>query len=161
VRPHLAHALRLLRGAGIALSDRRAVKVQRLVSAAAVLAGRRTPTTADLWPLVYAVPTKEAQALSRDVLRDLLATSENPALAAAALEASAGPLARAQRIAQAGRIVLEARPSDEDVEAVATWRLKLEGVAREMDAGFSPEALPEPLRALRAEVAAVLAPVAA
>ncbi|WP_375755996.1 AAA family ATPase [Corallococcus exercitus] len=154
VRPHLAQALRTLRAAGIALSDRRAVKVQRLVAAAAALAGRTTPGVADLWPLVYAVPTKEAQALARDVLRDVLAASDNPALPAAALEASAGPLARAQRIAQAGHALLEARPADAD--AVAAWRLKLEGVAREMDAGFAPEALPETLRALRGAVAAVL-----
>ncbi|RKH28666.1 AAA family ATPase [Corallococcus sp. CA041A] len=155
VRPHLAQALRTLRAAGIALSDRRAVKVQRLVAAAAALAGRTTPGVADLWPLVYAVPTKEAQALARDVLRDVLSASENLALPAAALEASAGPLARAQRIAQAGHVLLESRPVDGD--AVAAWRLKLEGVAREMDAGFAPEALPETLRALRGAVAAVLA----
>jgi MoxR-like ATPase len=159
VRPHLAQALRTLRAAGIGLSDRRAVKVQRLVASAAALAGRSVPGVADLWPLVYAVPTKEAQALARDVLRDVLAQSENPALPAAALEASAGPLARAGRIAQAGQALLEARPADTDVDAVAAWRLKLEGVAREMDAGFAPEALPETLRALRSQVAAALEPV--
>ncbi|MCP3139974.1 AAA family ATPase [Pyxidicoccus xibeiensis] len=157
VRPHLAHALRTLRAAGITLSDRRAVKVQKLIASAAVLAGRRAPSTADLWPLVYAVPTKEAQALTRDVLRDLLAASENPALAAAALEASAGPLARAQRIATAGQVLLAERPLDGDTEALAAWRLKLEGVAREMDAGFAPESLPEDLKALRTQVAMVLA----
>ncbi|MCY1030380.1 AAA family ATPase [Corallococcus sp. BB11-1] len=156
VRPHLAQALRTLRSAGIGLSDRRAVKVQRLVAAAAALAGRTTPSVADLWPLIYAVPTKEAQALARDVLRDVLAASENTALPAAALEASAGPLARAQRIAQAGQVLLETRPPDEDADALTAWRLKLEGVAREMDAGFAPEALPDALRALRGEVAAVL-----
>ena len=155
-RPHLAHALRTLRAAGIGLSDRRMVKVQRLVSAAAALAGRRTPSVADLWPLIYAVPTKEAQALARDVLRDLLAHSENPALAAAALEASAGPLARAQRLVQAGREVLAGRPADADTEALASWRLKLEGVARELDAGFAPEALPADLRAVREELRAAL-----
>lgn len=160
VRPHLAHALRTLRGAGIGLSDRRMVKVQRLVAAAGALAGRASPGVADLWPLVYAVPTQAGQALAREVLRDLLAHSENPALAAAALEASAGPLARAQRIAQAGRSVLAGRPADGDVEALAAWRLKLEGVAREMDAGFAPEALPEELRGLREELRGVLAPPA-
>jgi MoxR-like ATPase len=161
VRPSLAHALRTLRAAGITLSDRRAVKVQKLIASAAVLAGRRTPSTADLWPLVYAVPTKEAQALARDVLRDMLAASENPALAAAALEASAGPRARAQRIATAGQVLLAEPPAEGDAEAVAAWRLKLEGVAREMDAGFSAEALPEELKALRAQLSLALAPVAA
>ncbi|QDE93471.1 AAA family ATPase [Myxococcus xanthus] len=157
VRPHLAHALRTLRAAGVALSDRRAVKVQKLIAAAAALAGRRTPGTADLWPLVYAVPTKEAQALARDVLRDVLAGTENPALPAAALEASAGPLARARRIASAGQALLAERPVDGNGEALAAWRLKLEGVAREMDAGFAPESLPDDLKVLRAEVAGVLA----
>jgi MoxR-like ATPase len=160
VRPYLAHALRALRSAGIGLSDRRAVKVQKLMAAAAALAGRRVPTPADLWPLVYAVPTREAQALARDVLRELLAASENPALASAALEASAGPRARAQRIATAGEVLLAERPADSDVEALAAWRLKLEGVAREMDAGFSPDALPEELRTLRARLTGALSPAA-
>jgi MoxR-like ATPase len=152
VRPHLAHALRTLRAAGIGLSDRRAVKVQRLMAAAAALAGRQTPGVADLWPLIYAVPTKEGQALAREVLRELLAATENPALAAAALEASAGPLARAQRIARAGREVLEGRPGNGDAEELSAWRLKLEGVVREMDAGFAPEALPAELQTLREEI---------
>jgi MoxR-like ATPase len=152
VRPHLAHALRTLRAAGIGLSDRRAVKVQRLIAAAAALAGRRTPGVADLWPLIYAVPTKEGQALAREVLRELLASTENPALAAAALEASAGPLARAQRIAQAGRELLAGRPVNGAAEELSAWRLKLEGVVREMDAGFAPEALPAELQALRGEI---------
>jgi MoxR-like ATPase len=152
VRPHLAHALRTLRAAGIGLSDRRAVKVQRLMAAAAALAGRQTPGVADLWPLIYAVPTKEGQALAREVLRELLAATENPALAAAALEASAGPLARAQRIARSGREVLEGRPGDSAAEELSAWRLKLEGVVREMDAGFAPEALPAELQALREEI---------
>ncbi|MBL0698841.1 AAA family ATPase [Comamonas sp. JC664] len=157
VRPHLAHALRSLRTAGVVLSDRRAVKVQKLIAAAAALAGRRTPGTADLWPLVYAVPTKEAQALARDVLRDALAGTENAALPAAALEASAGPLVRARRIANAGQQLLAERPSAGGVEALAAWRLKLEGVARELDAGFSAEVLPDDLKVLRAELASVLA----
>ncbi|HTJ85319.1 MAG TPA: AAA family ATPase, partial [Polyangiaceae bacterium] len=42
IRPRLAHAVRLLRKAGIALSDRRVVKTQSLIAAAAALAGRST-----------------------------------------------------------------------------------------------------------------------
>lgn len=157
VRPHLAQALRTLRSAGLNLSDRRMVRLQRLVAAAAALAGRKTPSMADLWPLVFAVPTKEGQALAREVLRDLLAPSENAALAAAALEASAGPLARAQRLAQAARTVLTQRPPPEPAEALAAWRLKLEGVVREMDAGFAPEALPAELQPLRKDIRDTLA----
>jgi MoxR-like ATPase len=154
VRPLLAHAIRLLRGAGVLLSDRRAVRCQRLVSAAAVLAGRPRPTDADLWPLVLAVPTREQQTIARECLRDLLGPTENDTLPAAAEEASLGPLARAARIATAGRDALEARP--EGASGLEDWRLRLEGVVREVDAGFSPETLPPDLAEVRARIVAVL-----
>ncbi|HKH45414.1 MAG TPA: AAA family ATPase [Thermoanaerobaculia bacterium] len=154
VRPHLAHAIRLLRGAGISLSDRRVVKVQRLMAAAAAMAGRDRATDADLWPLVLAVPTREQQSLARETLRDVLAQSENAALPAAAEEASLGPLARASRIATAGRETLRARPETRD--EVESWYLKLEGIAREIDAGFAPEAMPHELAEVRAGIVAAL-----
>jgi MoxR-like ATPase len=154
VRPHLAHAIRLLRGAGIVLSDRRAVKVQRLVAAAAALAGRERPTDADLWPLVLAVPTREQQSLARECLSGVLAHSENEALPAAAEEASLGPLARATRIVTAGREALRLRPAGAD--QVEDWCLRLEGIAREIDAGFAPEAMPHELAEVRAGIVAAL-----
>jgi MoxR-like ATPase len=157
VRPHLAHAIRVLRKNGVTLSDRRAVKVQRLVAAAAVMAGRAQPTEADLWPIVIAVPTREGQSAARDALRDVLSRTENPALAAAAAEASLGPLARAARIAAAGDEALAERPVEGgDAGATEAWRLKLEGVAREIDAGFAATALPEGLAAVRARIVAAL-----
>lgn len=154
LRPHLAHAIRVLRRSGVALSDRRAVKVQRLVAAAAVMAGRERPTEADLWPIVVAVATREGQAAAREALRDVLARSENAALAAAAAEASLGPLARAARIAAAGEQALAEEPSEAD--RMEAWRLRLEGVAREIDAGFAPSALPESLAAVRARITSAL-----
>lgn len=42
-----------IRDLGIALSDRRAVKLLKLVAASAVLCGRAAATEADLWPLRY------------------------------------------------------------------------------------------------------------
>jgi MoxR-like ATPase len=154
IRPHLAHAIRLLRGAGIVLSDRRAVKAQRLVAAAAALAGRTRPTDADLWPLVLVVPTREQQSLARECLGDVLALSENSTLPAATEEASRGPLARAARIAAAGREALRTRPSS--VDQLEDWCLRLEGIAREIDAGFAPEALPVDLAEVRAGIVAAL-----
>ena len=153
-RPLLAHAIRLLRGAGVLLSDRRAVRCQRLVAAAAVLAGRSRPTDADLWPLVLAVPTREQQAIARECLHDLLGQTRNDTLPAAAEEASLGPLARAARIVAAGREALKARP--ESVEELPDWRLRLEGVVREVDAGFAPETLPPDLADVRSRIVAVL-----
>jgi MoxR-like ATPase len=154
VRGHLAHAIRALRKSGVVLSDRRAVKAQRLVAAAAVMAGRTQPTEADLWPLVTAVPTREGQVAARDALRDVLGRSENAALSAAAAEASLGPLARATRIVAAGEEALGAKPAVDDAEAMEAWRLKLEGVAREIDAGFAKP--PDSLASVRERIVAAL-----
>jgi MoxR-like ATPase len=150
VRPHLAHAIRLLRGAGILLSDRRAVHVQGLVAAAAALAGRSRPTDADLWPLILAVPTREQQSLARECLSEILAQTENATLPAAAEEASLGPLARAARIASAGREALRVRPHG--AEETEEWLLRLEGIAREIDAGFAPETMPADLVEVRSRI---------
>lgn len=154
VRPHLAHAIRLLRAAGIVLSDRRAVRAQGLIAAAAALAGRSRATDADLWPLVLAVPTREQQSLAREVLAEVLAQTENATLPAAAEEASLGPLARAARIAAAGRAALREEPRD-DME-LEDWMLRLEGIAREIDAGFAPETLPADLAEVRARIVEAL-----
>jgi len=150
VRPHLAHGIRLLRGAGILLSDRRAVHAQGLVAAAAALAGRARPTDADLWPLILAVPTREQQSLARECLSEILAQTENATLPAAAEEASLGPLARAARIASAGREALRARPHGP--EEAEEWLLRLEGIAREIDAGFAPETMPADLVEVRSRI---------
>jgi MoxR-like ATPase len=150
VRPVIAHAVRILRGIGITLTDRRAVKVQRLVAAAAVLAGRSRPDESDLWPIVFAVPTRDQQSAARDGLREMLDRTENHTLSAASEEASLGRMARAVRIAEAGRQILGAQPEGDDAEAISGWRLKLEGVAREIDAGFTVEQMPEALAQVRA-----------
>ncbi|MCW3060965.1 MAG: ATPase, partial [Capsulimonas sp.] len=70
--------------------------------------------------------------------------------------ASLGPLARAARLVEAGRRVLAERPDPSDVRAAERRRLALEGVAREIDAGFAREALPPDLIGVRAEIVATL-----
>lgn len=149
LRPQLAHALRRLRHAGITLTDRRMVKTQSLIAAAAALAGRRVAEAADLWPLVYAVPSAEGQAQARDALGDLLQASANTTLPAAADEAAASPQARAERLADRARAVLAQPGADR-----AAWQLHLEGLLRECDAGFATP--PEPLAAIRAQLVAAL-----
>ncbi|MCB9699610.1 MAG: AAA family ATPase [Alphaproteobacteria bacterium] len=150
VRGRLATAIRTLRRAGIDLSDRRAVKTQKLVAAAAALAGRDTPTEADLWPIVTAVPTAHAQGSARSALHDLLAASESASLPSAAVMVSQGPLARAQLLVEAGTALLDTPTPDED------WRLRAEGVLREVDAGFERASLPEALAAVRTRLADAL-----
>ncbi len=155
VRGELAHAVRLLRRAGVTLSDRRLVRSQALVAAAAVLAGRvAAAAAADLWPLVYVVPSEEGQALARETLRDVLAAAANPMLSTAAELAAHGPAARAARLVVEGDTLLSTRPTTAD--AVHAWRLRIEGVGREIDAGFAPNALPEDLARVRARLAAAL-----
>jgi len=156
VRQRIAQALRTLRGAGITLTDRRAVRVQKLIAAAALMAGRDKPTEADLWPLIFVLPTREQQSLGRDSLRDLLSATENATLPVAAEEASLGPLARATRVAQAAREILGARPANANSEQSRAWRLQLEGIAREIDAGFTPDHMPAELIELRVRIIEVL-----
>jgi len=158
VRSAIAHAVRLLRGAGLTLTDRRIVRVQRLMAAAAALAGREQPTGADLWPIVFALPTQHAQDLGRDVLRDFLAESENSALLSAPAEGSLGPLARGARILREGSAIVDDVPPDDGAREM--WRLRLEGIARDIDATFAREALPPELAALRRRIVDILAPAA-
>lgn len=146
-RPALAQAIRLLRQAGIALSDRRIVKAQRLVAAAAVLAGRLQAGQADLWPLLYVLPTQQAQHSAREVLRELLAAASHPHLFAAVEEASQQPLSRAARLAEAARGWLAAEAGAASAEALL----------REIDANFTAATLPPELAALRAQLGERLA----
>jgi len=156
VRLQLAHAIRQLRGAGVQLTDRRAVKVQRLIAAAAVLDGRADPGEGDLWPIIAAIPTREEQTVARECLRDLLSASRNATLPAATESASAGPAARALRLVRAGEELLSSRPAAGDPD-LSGWQLKLEGIAREIDAGFAPEQMPEELQTVRKRILQVAA----
>jgi MoxR-like ATPase len=159
VRADFAHALRLLRAASIVLSDRRAARAQGLVAAAAAVAGRSAATRADLWPLVFAVPTLDAQDAARDALRDLLAEARSDVLPAASEGASAGPAARAARLVAATEVLFAERPAADDAGQCDRWRRRLEGIAREIDAGFVAGAMPSSLEAARARIVTELAPV--
>ena len=156
LRSAIAHGVRLLRSAGIGLTDRRVVKIQRLIAAAGALAGREQATEADLWPIVFALPSEPNQQLGRDVLRDFLIASENGTLLAASAEGSLGPRARAARILRHAAAIMTEGP--QDVTAHGAWRLRIEGIAREIDASFTPEAIPAELAALRARIVETLAP---
>ncbi|HEY4240301.1 MAG TPA: AAA family ATPase [Kofleriaceae bacterium] len=146
VRPLLAECVRALRKAAIVLTDRRVVKLQRLVAAAAALDGRTRATAADLWPIVYAIPTEEAQGQGREVLRSLLVSSANASLGAAAEAASQSPAARAARLVGFARAALAQGD-----------RARLEAVALQIDASFAPDARPPELAEVRAAIVGALA----
>ncbi|MFO0714684.1 MAG: AAA family ATPase [Sandaracinus sp.] len=155
VRGELAEAVRVLRKAGVALSDRRIVKLQRLVAAAAAIDGRSAADGRDLWPIVYAVPTADAQVQARSILAPLLASSTSSTLEAAALDASRGPDARAARIARdADELLASAAP---DEEAGRRRRQRAEALLREIDASFASDARPSSVAATRERLIAALA----
>lgn len=143
----LAEAIRKLRGAGLSLSDRRIVKVQRLIAAAAVLAGRDVAGEADLWPLFYVMPTREAQLAAQDVLRDSLAAAANPTLRAAVEHAALQPVSRVARLLEAARACLSGAADAPGAGVIA------EALLREIDANFDRDALPAELAAERARLA--------
>ncbi|MFD7782693.1 AAA family ATPase [Streptomyces nojiriensis] len=155
VTPLVATALRRLRAAGVPVGDRRAVRSQRLVAAAAVLDGRTTASARDLWVLPLIAPTADTQALARDALADLVEKAANRSLAHAAEELSRSTAARAERLARTGTALLaEHRTLPEGRDS----RLRLEAALREIDAGFEPADLPAALAGIRAELVAAVAP---
>lgn len=151
IRPSIAQAVRILRSAGINISDRRAVKMQRLIASATILDGRMTAEMRDLWTLIYAVPTHEQQSLARDSLHDLLVETENKTLPFAAEDASLGAMARATRLVNLANETLQNPTENEEA-----WKLKLEGIAREIDAGFNAETIPNDLAGIRAKIVEIL-----
>lgn len=64
-----------LRRAGIAVSDRRAVKLQRLVAASAILCGRTQALASDCWVLAHTWETEEQQEVIAAILQPLLERS--------------------------------------------------------------------------------------
>jgi len=147
-RPALANSIRQLRQAGIQLSDRRIVKSQRLIAAAAVLAGRLQATQADLWPILYVLPTKEAQNSAREVLREVFANSTHPNLLSAVEQATLQPLSRLGRLIESAQGCVARTDADRQLEA--------EALLREIDANFASDAVPAELAPWRATLAQLL-----
>ncbi len=149
VRNALSQCIRLLRKAGIELSDRRIVKSQMIIAAAAVLAGRENPSEADLWPLIYVIATETGQQSGREVLKDILDVSDNLTLNAATEDASFSPVARANRIVEHADNLFDSKPENGNRQS---WNLQLESLGREIDSGFDPQKLPEKLQSVRQRI---------
>lgn len=81
--------IRKLRQAGIPVSDRRAVKLQRLIAASAALCGRTTADTTDLWILRYIWDVEEQ--------REVIAAIVNQAVEASPANAQATSHPRAKQ----------------------------------------------------------------
>lgn len=72
VRPHYVDLIHRLRHAGISISDRRAVKLQRLLAASALLCGRMEVNAGDLWILRYIWDTEEQQEILTQIVQDAI-----------------------------------------------------------------------------------------
>jgi MoxR-like ATPase len=77
-------------------------------------------------------------------------------LLSAAAESSLGVKARGAKLVRDGTAVLDEEPAEDAKQY--EWRLRVEAIAREIDATFAREALPEDLAALRNRIVAALAP---
>jgi MoxR-like ATPase len=72
VRPAYLELVRRLRRAGIAISDRRAVRLQRLVAASAVLCGRLQANATDLWIFRHIWDTEEQQEVIAAIVQEAI-----------------------------------------------------------------------------------------
>ncbi len=79
VRPAYVALVGQLRAAGLALSDRRAVKLQRLLAASALLSGRAEATTSDAWVLRHVWDTDEQREVLAGLVNTVVATDASPA----------------------------------------------------------------------------------
>ena len=90
VRPKYVELIRNLRRAGIPVSDRRAVKLQRLIAASALLCGRRQANATDLWILRYIWDAEEQREVIAAIVGRVVEQVEPEA------QASSHPRARGQ-----------------------------------------------------------------
>lgn len=74
-RASLIDLIRRIRTAGIVVSDRRAVKLQRVIAASALLCGRIEVRVTDLWVLKHIWDTEEQQEPLRAIVQSFLDTA--------------------------------------------------------------------------------------
>jgi len=150
------HIVAKLTVRGLRFSDRRLVRGQKLIAAAALLAGRDTAVEADLWPIVYMIQDRALQEQAKELLAEELQKGENPVLDTATKHAAYGPAAYAADLAQAAQALLEDKPQLRDDPAFERWAIKAEGQLARIDAGFSDDTRPETLTLARTGLAAAL-----
>lgn len=79
VRPTYAALVGQLRQAGLALSDRRAVKLQRLLAASALLSRRLVATPSDAWVLRHIWDTDEQREVLAGIVNAVVSADTSPA----------------------------------------------------------------------------------
>jgi MoxR-like ATPase len=151
-----AHIVRKLRVGGLAMSDRRLIKGQKLIAAAALLGGRTKATIADLWPVIYMVQDPALQAEVKDLLAAELAKGENTLLRESVKQSSFGPQALAQDLVIYGQELLSQKPTLVSDPGFEVWQVKLESLLTRIDAGFATDDMPPTLSVLRTGLVAAV-----
>ena len=72
IRQTYINAVEMLRNAGVQVSDRRAVKLQRLIAASALLCKRKTAIVSDLWVMRYIWDTEEQQEIIAGIINSIM-----------------------------------------------------------------------------------------
>jgi len=155
-----AHMVRKLRLVGIALSDRKIVKGQKLIAAAALLRGGKAAGPEDMWPITYLIQSKAQQEQVRELLHVELKHSQNPVLSKSVAKATYGPTAHAAALTEQATSLLDGRPAQTGDPLYEIWLVRLETMLTRIDAAFNNQTLPQPLGVLRASIETILASAA-
>ncbi len=146
VRALYAHLIRKMRLAGVKLSDRRIVKAQKLVAAAALLRGADEASPQDLWVLIYLIQDPNQQAQVKDLLAQELAQAFNPVLEDSATAAGYGAEALARDLVQRAEALLAKKPALPSDPAYEIWLVRLETLITSIETSFDEADLPQDLR---------------
>ena len=80
IRTQYVGLINRLRHSGIEISDRRAVRLQRLAAASALMCGRTSAHVSDLWVLRYIWDTMEQVEVLAKIVDDTIQNGENPSM---------------------------------------------------------------------------------
>ncbi len=156
VKDSYAHIMRKLRLLGVPLSDRKIIKGQKAIAAAALLRGTMKAGLEDLWPVTYLIQDQARQGEASELLQEELKHSHNPILTESAVEASYGITAHAARLTAGGETLLAAKPALTTDQAYEIWLVRLETLLMQIDAAFDADNLPQTLRLLRTSISSHL-----
>ena len=98
VRKQLVDVVHNLRNTGIKVSDRRAVKIQNLIAASALISNRTTAALSDLWVLKYIWDTEEQIEILAGIIDSIIERDEEP---------DAHPQARFNKVPNAEELMKE------------------------------------------------------
>lgn len=152
VTEQYAHITRKLRLLGVSLSDRKIVKGQKAIAAAALLRGSMQAGPEDLWPVTYLVQDATRQSEARELLEKELKDSFNPVLSESASEATYGATAHAAHLTSKGEALLADKPALSTDPIYEIWLVRLETLLTQIESGFDKDSLPQGLRLLRTSI---------